>query len=107
MMDRKEIVGQDRLQLVGLVSMDGRPSAGGAHVVESGTLQEPGPSIGHVTAFCYSPALSKYIALALVEDGKTRHGTRAFASDPLRKRFGPVEIVSHHFFDPEGSRMHG
>ena len=107
MMDREGMVGQDRLQLVGLVSLDGRSSAGGAHVVESGTLQEPGPSIGHVTAFCYSPALSKYIALALVEDGKARHGTRAFASDPLRKRFGPVEIVSHHFFDPEGSRMHG
>ena len=43
----------------------------------------------------------------MVKGGKARHGTRAFVSDPLRRRFGPVEIVSHHFFDPEGSRMHG
>ena len=50
---------------------------------------------------------ASYIALALVKGGKSRHGTRAFVSDPLRKRFGPVEIVSHHFFDPDGSRMHG
>ena len=45
--------------------------------------------------------------LALVEGGKARHGSRAFVSDPLRKRFGPVEIVSNHFYDPDGSRMHG
>jgi sarcosine oxidase subunit alpha len=43
----------------------------------------------------------------LVNGGKARHGSRAFVSDPLRKRFGPVQIVSHHFYDPEGSRMHG
>ena len=49
----------------------------------------------------------KHIALALVKGGKARHGRRAFISDPLRGRFGPVEIVSHHFFDPEGKRMHG
>ena len=58
-------------------------------------------------ACCYSPALGKYIALALVKGGKARHGTRAFVSDPLRKRFGPIEIVSNHFYDPDGSRMHG
>jgi sarcosine oxidase subunit alpha len=51
--------------------------------------------------------LGKYIGLALVKGGKKRHATRAFVSDPLRKRFGPVEIVSNHFFDPEGKRMHG
>jgi hypothetical protein len=45
--------------------------------------------------------------LALVKGGKKRHGTRAFISDPIRGRYGPVEIVSHHFFDPEGKRMHG
>jgi len=107
MMDREGLVGEGRLQLVGIVPLDNRPVNGGAHIVEE--LHEDGPrdSIGHVTAMCYSPTLGKYIALALVKDGKSRRGTRAFVSDPLRKRFGPVEIVSHHFYDPEGSRMHG
>ena len=97
----------DRVALVGVISLDNRPLAGGAHIVEQLDEAAPRGSIGHITAACYSPALGKYIALALVKGGKSRHGTRAFVSDPLRKRFGPVEIVSHHFFDPEGSRMHG
>jgi methylglutamate dehydrogenase subunit C len=107
MMDREGLAGEGRLQLVGIVPLDNRPVNGGAHIVEE--LHEDGPrgSIGHVTAMCYSPTLGKYIALALVKDGESRRGTRAFVSDPLRKRFGPVEIVSHHFYDPEGSRMHG
>jgi glycine cleavage system aminomethyltransferase T len=107
MMDRGELNDPNRNRLVGIVALDGRPLNGGSHIVLDGSLDDLGESIGHITASCYSPALSKYIALALVRGGKSRHGTRAFVSDPLRKRFGPVEIVSHHFFDPEGSRMHG
>jgi methylglutamate dehydrogenase subunit C len=107
LMDREGLIDKNRIRLVGVVSLDGQPLGGGAHIVEKGSLENLGQSIGHVTAFCYSPALQKYIGLALVKGGKARHGTRAFLSDPLRKRFGPVEIVSHHFFDPEGKRMHG
>ena len=107
MMDRKGLIASDRIALVGLVSLDNRPLNGGAHIVEELDRQNPHGSIGHITAACYSPALGRYIALALVKGGKIRHGSRAFVSDPLRKRFGPVEIVSHHFYDPEGSRMHG
>jgi sarcosine oxidase subunit alpha len=107
MMDRNGLTSSDRLQLVGLLSLDNRPFNGGAHIVEELDERNPHGSIGHITAACYSPALGRYIALALVKGGKARHGSRAFVSDPLRKRFGPVQIVSHHFYDPEGSRMHG
>lgn len=107
MMDREGLIASDRLQLVGLIALDNRPLNGGAHIVAELDEANPHGSLGHITACCYSPALGKHIALALVEGGKTRHGTRAYVSDPLRKRFGPVEIVSNHFFDPDGSRMHG
>lgn len=107
LMDRPGLIDQNRIRLVGVVSLDGQPLGGGAHIVEQGSLDALGQSIGHITAFCYSPALAKYIGLALVKGGKAQHGRRAFVSDPLRKRFGPVELVSHHFFDPEGRRMHG
>jgi heterotetrameric sarcosine oxidase alpha subunit len=106
-MDREGLIAENRIQLVGVISLDNRPLAGGAHIVEQANPDEPRNSIGHITAACYSPALGKYIGMALVKGGKSSQGKRAFTSDPLRKRFGPVEIVSHHFFDPEGKRMHG
>jgi sarcosine oxidase subunit alpha len=107
MMDREGLVASGRLELVGLISLDNRPLSGGAHIVEEVDIENPHGSLGHITAACFSPTLGKYIALALVSGGKARHGKRAHVSDPLRNRFGPVEIVSHHFFDPEGKRMHG
>jgi glycine cleavage system aminomethyltransferase T len=107
MMDREGLADEDRIRLVGLVSLDGRPLNGGAHVVEYNDPSVFRDSIGHITAVCFSPSLGKYVGLALVKGGKQRHGQRAYVSDPLRGRFGPVEIVSHHMFDPEGKRMHG
>jgi methylglutamate dehydrogenase subunit C len=106
-MDREGLISPGRPALVGLISLDNRALAGGSHIVEQVDEANPRGSIGHVSAACYSPALGRYIALAMVKGGKARHGTRAFVSDPLRGRFGPVEIVSHHFYDPQGSRMHG
>lgn len=106
-MDREGFVDPQRIQLVGLVSLDNRPLNGGSHIVDELDRDAPHGSVGHVTAVCYSPMMGRYIGLGLVKGGKARHGTRAFVSDPLRGRFGPVEIVSHHFYDPEGKRMHG
>ncbi|QPC88121.1 sarcosine oxidase subunit alpha family protein [Mesorhizobium sp. NBSH29] len=107
MMDREGLASEDRVRLVGIIALDNRPLNGGAHIVEQADPQKPRNSIGHITAVCYSPALGKHIGLALVKGGKELHGRRAFTSDPLRDRYGPVKIVSHHFFDPEGKRMHG
>jgi sarcosine oxidase subunit alpha len=57
---------------------------------------------------CYSPLFGKYIGLALVEKGTAHIGTRAYATDPARSGTHiPIEIVSHHFYDPKGERMHG
>lgn len=105
MMDREGLTGQNRHTLVGVISLDGQPLHGGGHIVEeTGNTQN---SIGHVTAVCYSPALGKHIGLALIANGRARIGSRATFSDPLRKRRTEIDIVSNHFFDPEGSRMHG
>jgi sarcosine oxidase subunit alpha len=96
-----------RKQLVGIRSLDGKPVNGGAHIVSGSDPKSPGRSQGHVTAMCFSPALETYIALALVERGRIRHGEKLFAADPLRGNHGPVEIVDPCFVDKEGSRLHG
>ena len=106
MMSRPGLTDENRLTLVGIISANGKPIPGGGHIVEEDEVTEPAESLGHITATCYSPALEKYIALALVRNGKTRIGTQAFATAPLTGAHVPVEIVSHHMFDPEGRRMH-
>jgi methylglutamate dehydrogenase subunit C len=106
MMDREGLKREGRLSLVGLHSRNGQPISGGCHVVLSADPESPGPSLGHVTAMCFSPALNKHIALALIGGTEPMIGKKAFATDPLRGNHVPVEIVSHHMFDPDGRRMH-
>jgi methylglutamate dehydrogenase subunit C len=106
MMGREGLKREGRLSLVGLHSRNGQPIAGGSHVVLSADPESPGQSLGHVTAMCFSPALNKYIALALVGGTEPTIGKKAFATDTLRGNHVPVEIVSHHMFDPDGRRMH-
>jgi len=104
---RPALTDPGRKQLVGVKSLDGRPVASGAHLVGGADAKKPGRSQGHVTAMCYSPALEGYIALALLERGRERHGEKLYAANPLRGRHGPVEIVDPCFVDKDGSRMHG
>jgi len=92
-----------RLQLVGLVSRENRPLRPGAQL----TAPDGQTGIGHVTATTYSPALQRFIALGLLENGRRRHGDALTARFPLRSDDHAVEIVHPVFFDPDGERMHG
>ncbi|MCI5076195.1 2Fe-2S iron-sulfur cluster-binding protein [Oricola sp.] len=107
MLTREGLTDPDRWSLVGVISSSGEKLRGGSHIVE-GTKDAPGRSLGHITATCLSPLYGKHIGLALVENGNTRIGTRAFATDPVRSETHvPVEFVSHHFYDPKGVKMNG
>ncbi|WP_422367132.1 sarcosine oxidase subunit alpha family protein [Pelagibius sp.] len=105
MMDREGLVDENRMKLVGLISRDGQPVRSGSHLVLANG-ESPPRSLGHVTSSTYSPALEKYIALGLLEDGPNRIGEALVATYPLKGHNVDVEVVSSHFFDPEGSRMH-
>jgi len=106
MLDREGLTDPQRMKLVGLVSADGGKIRPGAHLVAAGDKTQPPKSLGHVTSTTYSPALEKYIALGLLEDGPQRIGEKLVATYPLKNIDVAVEVVSSHFFDPDGSRMH-
>ena len=107
MMNREGLTDPKRWSLVGVISLSGEKLRGGSHIVD-GPADDPGRSLGHLTAMCFSPLYGKYIGLALVENGTGRIGTRAFATDPARSGTHiPVEFVNHIFYDPKGERMHG
>ncbi|GAB4352418.1 MAG: sarcosine oxidase subunit alpha [Kiloniellaceae bacterium] len=106
MLDREGLTDPQRLKLVGLVSADGGKIRAGAHLVAADDGHRPPKSLGHVTSVTYSPVLEKYIALGLLEDGRSRIGQELVATYPLKNIDVAVEVVSPHFFDPDGSRMH-
>jgi sarcosine oxidase subunit alpha len=104
---RPALTDPSRKQLVGIRSLDGKAVLGGAHLVSGEDRNNPGRSQGHVTAMCYSPALECYIALALLDRGRSRHGEALYATDPLRGAHGRVVVTDPCFFDKAGSRMYG
>ena len=77
----------------------------GAHLVGGADANSPGDSQGVVTSPTFSPALDAHIALGLLAGGRERLGEAIYAADPLRRRHIPVEVVSPHFYDPEGARL--
>jgi sarcosine oxidase subunit alpha len=106
MLEREGLTDPARLKLAGFVSTDGGKIRAGAHLVAANDTSSPPRSLGHITSVTYSPALEKYIALGLLENGPERIGEKLVATYPLKNIDVDVEVVSSHFFDPEGSRMH-
>jgi methylglutamate dehydrogenase subunit C len=105
MHQREGLTDPSRLKLVGFVSADGGKIRPGAHLVAANDPASPPRSLGHITSTTYSPALEKYIALGLLEDGPQRLGEKLVATYPLKNIDVEVEVVSSHFFDPEGVRQ--
>ena len=53
-----------------------------------------------------SSTAKKYIALALYQGGLKNEGTEIVCAFPLRDELVRARIVSPHFIDPEGARLH-
>lgn len=96
-----------RHQLVGLISKSGDDVLIGSHLVRSAKSKVPCLSLGHVTSATYSPALEKYVALALLENGRGLIGRELYATFPLKGHHVPVDVVDPCFYDKSGERMHG
>jgi sarcosine oxidase subunit alpha len=88
-----------RLQLVGLESMGGPIPEGGMLVPAKNTDAQ-----GYVTAAAYRVMVGTPIALALLNDGASRHGEELIATSPTRNMHARVRVMSPHFYDTEGAR---
>ncbi len=107
MMDREGMRDPDRLQLVGVAPVDAsRRLRAGALLDTRTDLIDHGQ--GFITAVTDSPDLGHWIGLALVKGGLERwEGKEMTSYDPARDGNTAVRILSPHFFDPKGERMHG
>jgi glycine cleavage system aminomethyltransferase T len=97
-----------RWQLVGLSSADGlTPLPQGAKLVAEARKPAPVAILGEVTSTTWSPTLDRPIGLALLADGRSRHGETVVAASPLFGLEVPATIGSPVFFDPQGERLRG
>ncbi|MDC1115444.1 sarcosine oxidase subunit alpha family protein [Alphaproteobacteria bacterium] len=105
---RPELTREDGVRLVGLKPVDPNHTiSAGAHIVAIGAATTSANDQGWVSSVAWSPMMQTSIALGFVASGNTRYGEVVRAADPLRGNDVEVEIVSPHFFDPEGRRLHG
>ena len=79
----------------------------GAHFLTKGAAATADNDAGWLTSVVYSPHLGHSIGLGYLKGGDTRKGERLRSVNLLAKTDVEVEIVSPHFFDPEGERLRG
>jgi sarcosine oxidase subunit alpha len=98
---RAENVRPDRMQLVGLVPVDGEAFVAGAHLRLDGTAEG---SDGWITSAASSPTLGTPIALAMLKGGRSRVGETVAVHDLDRR--GRARVVATPFYDAAGARLH-
>ena len=79
----------------------------GSHFLEIGAAPVLASDGGWLTSMVYSPHIGSHIALGYLKGGDKKIGQRMRAVNFLNKTDVEVDIVSPHFFDPEGERLRG
>ena len=102
---RTDTIRSDRKQLVGITPSNKEDQlTEGQHIILNETIKTPMPMLGHITSSYQSPTLGHSFGLAVIKDGHSLIGTKAFASTPDQRTI-PVEIVKPIFYDEENKRL--
>ena len=107
---RQDMTAPRRKQLVGLLTVDpGAVLQEGSQLTRTADPRPPAHAEGHVTSAYRSATLGRSIALALVEDGRARHGQTLYASAASGAGIAShaVTITEPVFLDPAGGRARG
>jgi heterotetrameric sarcosine oxidase alpha subunit len=105
---REGMVREGGYRLVGVKPVDAaKPLTAGAHFLAKGAEAVAANDGGWLTSVVYSPHLGHSIGLGYLKSGDTRMGEKLRVVNLLAGTDVDVEIVSPHFFDPEGARLRG
>ena len=106
--ERPEMMREGGPEMMGFKPSDpGQELTAGAHFLAQGAAPETANDEGWMTSVAYSPMLRTSIGLGFISDGQARIGETVRAWDAVRGTDIPVEIVSPHFYDPDGERLRG
>jgi methylglutamate dehydrogenase subunit C len=96
----------ERWSLVGLEVMEPEKKLRGGSILFAATDEIKGHGRGYITSVTWSTELNKFIALGLFDGGLKHEGEEIIAAFPLKNEQVKLKIVSPHFIDKEGARLH-
>ncbi len=103
---REDCQAPERWSLVGIECMeDGKKLRGGA-ILFAASDEIKGHGRGYITSVTWSTELNKFIALALYNGGLKHEGEDIICAFPLKDEQVKARIVSPHFIDKQGERLH-
>ena len=106
--ERPELNRDDGLTMMGFRPVDrSQDLRAGAHFIAKGKARTMANDEGYMTSVAFSPSLDHSIGLGFIARGSERKGEVVTAVDPVRDSEVEVEIVSPHFYDPEGDLLRG
>ncbi|HVY99289.1 MAG TPA: sarcosine oxidase subunit alpha family protein [Dongiaceae bacterium] len=96
----------ERWSLVGLELMEPEKKLRGGAILFAKDDKIEGHGRGYITSVTWSVELGKFIALGLFDGGLKHVGEEIVCAFPLKNELTRAKIVSPHFIDPEGKRLH-
>jgi sarcosine oxidase subunit alpha len=96
----------ERWSLVGLELLEPEKRLRGGAILFAKDDEIKGHGRGYITSVTWSVELGKTIALALYNGGQKHIGEEIVCAFPLKNELTRAKIVSPHFIDPEGKRLH-
>jgi methylglutamate dehydrogenase subunit C len=103
---RENLQGADRWSLVGLELLEPEKKLRGGSILFAANDEIKGHGRGYITSVTWSTELQKFIALGLYNGGLKHEGEEIIAAFPLKNEQVKLRIVSPHFIDKEGVRLH-
>ncbi len=96
----------ERWSLVGLELLEPEKKLRGGSILFAASDEIKGHGRGYITSVTWSTELNKFIALGLYHGGLKHEGEEIIAAFPLKNEQARLKIVSPHFIDKEGARLH-
>ncbi len=106
--ERPDLNRDDAIRLVGFKPVDpAKPLLAGSHFINKGDTANMANDQGWMSSVAFSPIMGHSIGLGFIKQGHERKGEIVRAVNPARGSEVDVEIVSPHFYDPEGGLQRG
>jgi heterotetrameric sarcosine oxidase alpha subunit len=103
---RENLQSPDRWSLVGLELLEPEKKLRGGSILFAANDEIKGHGRGYITSVTWSTELNKTIALGLYQGGLKHEGEEIICAFPLKNEKTRARIVSPHFIDREGARLH-